>query len=65
MLKHDARKLLHELRGSHVPLTSHEAVVLRIAKDQLEWLGFLSERHMEVLQRVSQRTKRTKGIKGN
>lgn len=61
----EAKQFLHELGGSHVPLTSHEAVVLRIAQDQLRWVGFISERHMEVLERANKRTKRRKGNKGN
>jgi len=59
----EAKKLLHELKGSQVPLTNHEAVVLRIAQDQLRWVSFISERHLEVLERAHQeiaaREKRT------
>ena len=61
----EAKKLLHELSGSQVSLTIHEAVVLRIAQDQLRWVGFISTRHTEVLQRANKRTKRRKGNKGN
>jgi len=52
LVKNDAKKLICELRGSQVPLTSHEAVVLQIADQQIRWVGFISERYMEVLERA-------------
>ncbi len=53
LIKNDARKLIHELRGPRrVPLTSHEAVVLEIADQQMRWVEFISERHVEVLERA-------------
>ena len=46
------KKLIQKLKDSLAPLTAHEAMVLEIAVSQMEWVGFISERHGQVLERA-------------